>query len=318
MFKYVRVQILYPCRAQCAWCSTHRKNPLFRRLYDSGVAETVHRFYIEVIRDLRPEQVFVSGGEPLLYPGIAAFLNAIAHATEQINLFTSYQYGPKACDQIPFERMPLEKTVLTHTSIGFAPDRWHELTAGFPFERYVENIRAVAHVPARKRIKFMLNHPDLEGEIARFQKCVAPDHTFELGLKVVNEQGGALNRESIEQSRALVQSRALALEQLVAGAGWGGANFMPGSLETMAPLLVDGDPERCLYRRKPLELRFALYKADLEDQVLKYRYCPYFPSDFGHRFHIGRDDPHRLRVNYRRGDFRDHCLRCRFLTHYGS
>jgi hypothetical protein len=286
-------------------------------LYDTGVAETVHRFYIQVIQDLRPEQVFVSGGEPLLYPHIGEFLDAIADATQQINLFTSYQYSQEACDRIPFGRMPLEKIVLTHTCIRFLPDRWPELTAGFPFERYVENIRTAARLPVRKRFKFILNHADLDLEIALFQERLAPDHTFELGLKVINEQGGVLNRQAIEQTRDLAHARVRALEQLVDGAGWGQASFMPGSLETMAPLLVDGDPERCRYRRKPLELRFALYKADTTDQVLKYRYCPYFPSDFGYRFHIGRDDAQKLQKNFHRGDFHDRCSRCRFLTHYG-
>jgi hypothetical protein len=317
MFTYVRVQILYPCRAHCAWCSTHHKNALFLRLYESGVAEIVHRFYVQAIRDLRPEQVFVSGGEPLLYPGIAAFLHAIADVTEQINLFTSYQYGVEVHERIPFERMPLDKIVLTHTTVHFAPDRWTELTGGFPFDRYVENIRAVAQLPVRKRFKFILNHRDLEQEIGLFQELLSPDDSFELGLKVINEQGGVLNKEVIEQTSALAHARARDLGQLAARAGWGRTNFMPGSLQTMAPLLAHGDPELCRYRHEPLELRFALYKADPADQVLKYRYCPYFPSDFGYRFHVGRDDPRKLVDNYDKGDFRDHCSRCRFLTHYG-
>ena len=78
----------------------------------------------------------------------------------------------------------------------------------------------------------------------------------------------------------------------------------------MSALLSDGDVRRCRYRKEPIELRLALYKAD-RDIVLKYRYCPYFPPDVGYRFHIGRDDPRKLRRNYDKGDFRDHCSRCR-------
>ena len=93
MFKSVRVQIAYPCQGRCSWCSTHRKNPWFDTLYRTGISDTIHRFYLDVVRRLRPAEVVVSGGEPLLYPEIAWFLNAISDYTDHINLFTSYQFS---------------------------------------------------------------------------------------------------------------------------------------------------------------------------------------------------------------------------------
>ena len=48
---------------------------------------------------------------------------------------------------------------------------------------------------------------------------------------------------------------------------------------------------------------------------MKYRYCPYFPPDFGHKFHLGRDDIEKMGKNWKKGPFRDHCDRCRLL-HY--
>jgi organic radical activating enzyme len=315
IFKHIRVQILYPCNAECSWCATHRKNPWFSELYRDGIAERVHQFYVQVIRRLRPQQVFISGGEPLLYPEIANFLNAIQDATKQINLFTSYQFSEKLRRRIPFSQMPLDKIALCHTAISFAPRQWHEMTAGFPFDLYVDNIRAIARRPLRKRFKFIINHPFLDEEIRRFQELVTPDHSFEFGLKVINDQGGGLNEATIRQSRAFTNERVHALDRLLTGAGWGKIKYKVGSLETMAPLLHDGDVAQCRYRDEPTELRFALYRADQGDQVLKYRYCPYFPSDFGHRFHIGRDDVEKLERNYFKGNFRDRCQDCRFLNY---
>lgn len=317
MFESIRVQILYPCRAHCAWCSTYRKNPLFGRLYRSGAAQRVHDLYVQAISFFRPRQVFVSGGEPLLYPEIASFLSSIADVTEQISVFTSYQYGAQERDRIPFAEMPLDKMVLCHTTIGFEPERWHELT-GFPFVQYVDNVRAVAQVPVRKRVKFILNHPDLIQEVQRFQAGVGPDGQFEFGLKLVNDQGGGLNQCAIRETSTLARQRAQQVTSLIEEARQQGVHLQPGSLEQMAPVLDGGDVEQCPYRRSPLELRLALYKADERHQVLKYRYCPFFPSHFGYRYHVGRDDLERLAQNYQHGDFRKHCRECRFLAYASS
>ncbi len=315
MFDYIRLQIIYPCNAQCAWCATHRKNPWFGELYKEGVAERIHQFYIQVIRHFRPQQVFISGGEPLLYPEIARFLNDIKDNVVQINLFTSYQFSETARERIPFQAMPLDQILFCHTPIFFERHRWHELTGGFPFDLYVKNIRAMGKMSVQKRFKFIINHESLVEEIQNFQDLVEPDRSFEFGLKVINDQGGGLNADIISKSKALTNERVQSLDRLLSDAGWGKISYKIGSAAIMASLLGDGDVTRCTYRQQPTELRFALYRADAHKQILKYRYCPYFPSDFGYRFHIGRDMLDKLERNYYRGNFRDRCQDCRFLQY---
>lgn len=325
-FKSIRIQILYPCNAQCSWCATRLKNPLFAELYQSGTSDQVHDFYVEVIRQLQPESVFVSGGEPLLYPRIADFLNDIVDYTEQINLFTSYQFSRKLRQQIPFIEMPLEKIMLCHTMIAFEPKQWAEMTGNFPFDLYVENIKKITSIrpgdqgfeekrALRKRFKFIINHEALEQEIALFQDLIDPDESFEIGFKVINDQGGGINKAAIQQTRSFTHDRVLALDGLIDGAQWGSRSYKVGSVEKMAPLLENGNLDLCPYRTEPLELRFAFYRSREEGQVLKYRYCPYFPSDFGYRFHIGRDDPGKFVKNFEKGSFHEHCHDCRFLKY---
>lgn len=314
-FERVRVQILYPCQGRCAWCATHRKNPLFARLYREGISAQVHQFYVDVVHRLRPRQVFISGGEPLLYPEIHDFVSAIQDATECIHLYTSYQFGQDAWDKIRFDRMSLAKVTLNHTLIYFEPHSWEALTCGFPFDRYVENVRSAMRVPMRKRFKFIVNHDQFDREIARFQEMVRPDQQCELGLKVINDQGGGLNAATIRRTAGLVRERIDSLAELTAGAGWGAVVWHEGSLHAMSPLLEDGQVEKCAYRQEPIELRFALYRADAGKQIVKYRYCPYFPSRFGYRFHVGRDDLGKLEQNYVKGAFCEYCSECRFLQY---
>jgi organic radical activating enzyme len=318
MFKYLRVQILYPCRARCAWCSTHRKNALFHHLWKSGIAHRIHRFYVEAIQLLQPTQVFLSGGEPILYPDIAQFLNDIKDWTHQINLFTSFQFPTEECDRISFAEMPLEKVVFSHTPIDFDPDRWSSHVGTFPFDVYVENLRRFKAVPARKRLKFIINRETCAEQIQRFQDLVQPDETFEFGLKTINDQGNGLCADTMKETSGLVAERVARLSELATEMGWNLGRVMEGSLDVMGPILEDGDVTRCGYRNEPLEIRFALEYATEERQVLRYRYCPSFPPDFGHRFHVGRDDPRKLERNFTRGPFRDHCSRCRFLKYWDA
>ena len=116
---------------------------------------------IQLIRHFRPRQVFISGGEPLLYPEIADFLNDIKDAVEQINLFTSYQFSETARERISFQAMPLDQILFCHTPIFFDRQRWHEFTGGFPFDLYVKNIQAIGQMAVQKRFKFIINHESL-------------------------------------------------------------------------------------------------------------------------------------------------------------
>jgi len=318
MFRFVRVQVLYPCQGRCSWCATHRRNPLFLRLHERGIAGAIYDFYVDVISRLRPKEVFVSGGEPLLYPEIAELLQRIARHTPQINLFTSYQFSATTRQGIAVDRLPLDRIVFCHTPIYFDPRRWPELTGDvFSFDEYVDNIRFFARLPARKRFKFIINHDDFVDEVRLFQQLVTPDRSFQLGLKVINDQGDGLMRRSMERTRDLVNERVAMLDALVRSASWGSVGRKAGSLDQMAPLLHHGDPSRCVFAHSPVELRFALdRKARRGRPVLRYRYCPYFPPSFGHRFHVGRDDPAKLERNYFRGPFRRHCADCRFLRYH--
>ena len=318
-FGQIRVQILYPCRGKCAWCSTHPKNALFERLYKNGTSDQVHGFYADAIRRLRPARVMVSGGEPLLLPEAGDLLEDIASSTRQIDLFTSFQFSTRERERMALDEMPTKQLVLCHTLIYFERERWNELTNGFPFDVYLDNVRFFARLPIRKRFKFIINHASIGDEIRRFQELVEPDDTCHLTLKVINAQGGDPTGESMTRTRGLVNERVAALDELVAGAGWGKVHKRSGTVDAMAPLLVDGDVSRCVYRKKPLELRFALDpKTRSGRPVLRYRYCPYFPPDFGHRFHVGRDSLDKLERNFSKGSFRDHCARCRFLAYYSG
>ena len=107
----------------------------------------------------------------------------------------------------------------------------------------------------------------------------------------------------------------VALDAVLADAGWRNKKRPKTSADVMKETIETGDVTRCPYRNEPIELRFAYAKSKGGKRVLKYRYCPYFPPDFGHRFHIGRDDIAKVVKNYKKGPFRDHCGKCRLL-HY--
>lgn len=314
MFKYIRVQIVHPCRAKCAWCSTHHKNPTFQKLHDNGLAEDYHETYAEVIERYKPEEVFVSGGEPLLYPQIGEFLKRISEHTNVIHVFTSYQFSRQVMDRIAQMELP-DKVILNHTPIYFEPDRWHKLTRGFPFEVYRDNVRKAARLPIRKRFKFIINHNQFVQEISRFQELIEPDETCEISLKIMNDQGNGLVVEHMQRTAQNVFDRLNDLDSTLTDAGWANQERPSTSADLMKPVIESGDVTKCVYRQDPLELRLSFYRGDDQKQIIKYRYCPYFPPDFGHKFHIGRDDIEKMGKNFKKGPFREHCERCRML-HY--
>ncbi len=317
MFKYLRVQIVHPCQAKCAWCSTHFKNPRFSTLHKSGEAEEYHDLYREVAAKYKPEEIFVSGGEPLLYPGIDQFLRDLAEHTEKIHIFTSYQFNEKTMERFAAMDLPREKIVLNHTPIYFEPENWHKLTHGFPFETYLHNVRLAVKVPILKRFKFIINHSGFVEEIARFQKLVDPDETCEISLKMMNDQGDGIGVETMQNTAVRVRERLGDLDAVLEKAGWSNRPRPQTSADLMRPVIESGDVTKCIYRDEPLELRLSFYRGGEEDgkKILKYRYCPYFPADFGHKFHLGKDSIEKLGKNFVKGPFRDHCQGCRML-HY--
>ncbi len=334
--------MIYPCQGKCVWCSTHKKNPVFKRLYEEGIAGVIHRFYADAVRHFRPKVVVLSGGEPLLYPALSAFLKQIAPFVERIDIFTSYQFNPADLERLHPDMLPLDKIVLCHTPIYFEPERWRKLTRGFPFERYIENIKHVVDMPVNKRFKFIMNHTLFREEIRLFRKIIRPDDRCELSLKIINAQGAGLNDPTIRKTGELAADRAFTifestrsrqwksaiksllrsqtggvrpLKEVIGAEGWGGSCRLDTSLAPMMSVLESRDVSICVFRKRSLELRFSLCKADDRKQVLYYRYCPFFPSDFGHKFHIGCDDLQKIPRNYRKGPFREHCVDCRILKY---
>ena len=318
MFRQLRVQIIHPCRAQCAWCSTHRKNPLFQALSDSGEAERYHDTYLEVIRHFEPEELFISGGEPLAYPGLASFLRAAAEVVRTIHVFTSYQFAPGVMERFGNQSLPTAQLVLNHTPIYFEPRRWHALTRGFPFDVYLENIKRAVTLPVRKRFKLILNHERCVEEIRRFRELVEPDESCEISLKLMNDQGDGLLQDTLERTAQRVHGRLGDLDQVLAEAGWENGPRPRSSVDMVKEVLQTGDVERCVYRREPLELRLALKRSAAGAQILRYRYCPFFPPEAGHNLHLGRDPISKLAKNYHKGPFREHCHRCRLLNYRGG
>lgn len=211
--------------------------------------------------------------------------------------------------------MPVDKVILNHTPIYFDPERWLTLTRGFPFEVYLDNVRAAVSWPVKKRFKFIINHELFVEEIARFQEMVEPDDTCEISLKIMNDQGNGMVVDAMQRTADRVFERLSDLDNILEDAGWANKPRPNTSVDLMKPVLETGDVTQCVYREEPLELRLAFYKGKNGKNVLKYRYCPYFPPDFGHKFHIGRDDIEKMGRNFTKGPFRNHCDRCRML-HY--
>jgi len=77
-FEEIRIQVPFPCQAKCAWCSTWKKNDRFNSLYQQGISDDIMDFYAQVVKDEKPVRVMLSGGEPILYPGIHQFLEKIS------------------------------------------------------------------------------------------------------------------------------------------------------------------------------------------------------------------------------------------------
>lgn len=314
MFEHIRIQMVQPCRAKCQWCSTHKKNPTFQNLVNSGEAEQFHEMYLETIDRYRPKEVFISGGEPLLYSNIESFLATIAPKVERIHLFSSYQFATKTISRIETMALP-DNLVINHTPIYFEPERWHRLTQGFPFEVYLENIRRAVKLTTKKRFKFIVNHGSLEHELELFIELVKPNSSCEITFKLMNDQGNGMMVDVIKATAHRVFERLGTLDSILDTQVSFPSRRSKTSIDLMKPVLESGDVSKCIYRRKPIELRLAFYRGDDKKKILKYRYCPYFPPDVGNKFHIGKGELHRLERDFHKGDFRDHCNRCRLL-HY--
>jgi hypothetical protein len=82
--------------------------------------------YMEIIKVHRSEELFISGGEPLLddHIGDFFFLAQAAEVVQKIHIFTSYQFSLRSMAEILTIPMP-DSVILNHIPIYFEPERWH-------------------------------------------------------------------------------------------------------------------------------------------------------------------------------------------------
>ena len=299
-FEEMRVQVPFPCQARCVWCSTWKKNPRFQELYDNGTSDQIMNFYAKIVKDERPKRLMLSGGEPILYPGIVDFLNRVARHVDEIFLYTSYQYHPEDLDHVDPAQLPADKLVLTHSVIDFLPDYWHKQTLNLtPHERYVSNIRIASHWPVRKIVKFVLNHEHLEDEVRLFRELVQPDERFHLEAKLLNNQSNNYGKGQIERTREVVHRN-----RQITGVS-------TNNEIQLSNIMQDRIIENCIHWKLP-ELRFALYREH-PDVVLKYRFCGYFSPDWAYKIHLGDYRRGMFRKAFDKARFKEACGKCRLL-----
>jgi hypothetical protein len=316
-FRCFRIQILQPCQGKCRYCATHKKNKLFATLNRDGHAEQVHRFYRDAVAHFKPKELFVSGGEPILAPGIGRLMAEMAPHVERIHFFTSYQFNEARRERLDLEGMPWDKVVLTHTILYFHAEQWEHMSQGFPFATYVDNMKHLGRIAQRKCYKFILNHPNAPEELRSFLAEIQPDESCTLRWKLMNQQGGqGFNVKEISKSRAEVLERLeqwtdivsdfakdakIPVDKRITGSQVLGGSGGDGK----------GDVELCPYRQEPEELRFAFYKVKGGVPLLQYRFCPHFPSKFRYIHRVGEDSFDDIRKAFADGEYHRHCDRCR-------
>ena len=299
-FEEMRIQVPFPCQARCVWCSTWKKNPRFQDLYDNGTSDQIMNFYAKIVKDERPKRLMLSGGEPILYPGIVDFLNRVARHVDEIFLYTSYQYQPEDLAHVDPARLPGDKLVLTHSVIDFLPDHWHKKTLNLtPHERYVSNIRTARAWPGRKIVKFVLNHEHLADEVSLFREMVDPDEHFHLEAKLLNNQSNNYGKRQIEKTREIVHRN-----RQITGVS-------TNNEIQLHNIMQDRIVENCIHWRLP-ELRFALYREQ-PDLILKYRFCGYFSPDWAYKVHVGRYRKGMFLRAFEKARFKEACTKCRLL-----
>ncbi|MGM0596743.1 MAG: hypothetical protein ACQES9_06860 [Myxococcota bacterium] len=309
MFKAVRIQVPQPCTARCKWCGTWKKNNFFTSLKNENLSLILDT-YSAIIREYRPKYLYVSGGEPILLPQIDKFLRQVAPwVKKSIYLFTSFQFSAKRRENLSLENMPWEKMILTHTSAGFDEEYWLDMTHGFPFELYLDNIIKLGQKPWQKRFKFILNHEYLRKELEKFANIIKPDNSWSISLKLMNNQSGDFGADEIKKSK----------DKVIKILDKGVANLsLPVDFKTKitGEKIIEGfrtgkGPELCPYRHQPRELRFALYKGSPEYIKFKYRFCSHFPSSKHFIFKTGRDKIEDITNAYKNHNFFHWCKKCR-------
>ncbi|MFC1670398.1 radical SAM protein [Spirochaetota bacterium] len=310
MFKSLRVQIIQPCMARCKWCGTWKKNDVFRLLQEKGISNSIHDFYLSAVKKFRPESINVSGGEPLLLPGIGKYMSSLAEFVDRrIYLFTSYQFPQRRRENLDLADMPWDKITLTHTTAGFDKDKWLDITEGFPFDQYIRNIKELSKSPWRKHVKFIINHENIDDELKRFSKLIAPDDSFGISLKLMNNQAGNFGKKEIKRTKDWVLGQID--KRTVDPKGKLKVDTKLFGEEAIKGFLKGDKGKSCPYRSSPLELRFALFKQAKKGVKLKYRFCPHFPSNKYFVYKIGKDNIDDIENEFNNKSWHKWCSKCR-------
>jgi len=307
LFERIRIQMLFPCRAKCKWCNTFPKNPQFAQLWRDGLTEEVNNFYLQVLKRYQPKNLYISGGEAILMPSIGEFLRRALKHCNKIYLFTSFQYPKHILENLDLSGIPDEQLILTHSCIHFIPEKWHDLTNGFPHELYTTNLLLARELRFKKRVKFVINHPDSAEEIKLFVQTIKPNETFDLSYKLINDQNNGFGlkvmQETKEKIRQILEDYNLPL--------------IPPDTNISEGVVKDDILSFCKYRYSPIEMRFAFWKILDEGVCLKVRFCPYFGPSTYHKFIVGSDPLKKLDKWFNSGEYLEKCDSCRLL-YYGN
>lgn len=309
LFNSLRIQIIEPCKAHCKWCGTWKKNEKFYNMISSGGSSLVHNTYKEIVKKFRPSLLILSGGEPLFMPGIGSFIKELSnYVSDKILIFTSFQYSSNDREKIELNDMPWAKVILTHTSIGFNKSKWEKLT-GFSFDTYIDNIKNLSNHPWNKKFKFILNHEYLSQELDDFINLVKPDKSFQAKLKFMNNQSGDFGAGVIKKTKGL----ALAVSENYNNKLKLDIKFedeITGK-DIIKGFLKGENGNNCPFRKYPNELRFAFFKGNKDVIKLKYRFCPYFPSDKYYMFKVGIEDSDNIIASFYSSKWHRWCSKCR-------
>lgn len=304
-FDRIRIQIFFPCEGKCRWCNTYKKNKHFLKLYKSGLTEAANDFYFEILKRYRPKDLFISGGEPILYPKINEFVKRALLYVKNIYLYTSYQYDPDILNNLFSKSIPHKRLILTHSIVHFLPEKWAYLTNNFSYSKYIDNLLTLKELPFRKRIKFIINHVDTEKEIKCFFSTIKPNKTFEFQYKLINEQNNGFGKQEIIRTKDLVLERINNYNSY----------FIQPDKNVFEGISKRSILEHCEYRKKDIEVRFAYWNIIDGNVVFKLRFCPFFGSQTYHKFYLGKTQLNKIDKWFVEGKYKKKCGSCRLLNY---
>lgn len=311
MFSSIRIQITHPCKAHCEWCNTWRKNNRFQELCSMGKTKQINDIYLKLIESFQPQTLYISGGEPILYPDIKKFLKKTApFVKEKINIFTSFQFRNINQIILSLDGIPWEKVILTHTTAAFQEKHWNEMT-GFPFSIYVNNMKLLSKLPWKKEIKFIVNHSIIFDELKKFKEIINPDLSFDIRFKLMNIQANEYGKNQVKTSINHIFNLKYVFNQFFNKY----SDFFTG-FDLIENIVNDNLIKSCIYKSNPIELRFAYYKHKDSWFKFKYRFCPFFPSNKYFVYKTDRDSISTIISNFKSKKWHKWCKNCRIKNYF--